>query len=134
MASNNDKHYVVTVTETSRDIKPVDKVRLKDLQGARMVKDIIPKVGDAVAFTPEAYIVVHVTNEYSRNDKEYDQLVILTTEGDRILTGSPSFMDAFKSLWAELEDAIFEGERFEFVMKRGESKGNDSGYLTCYLK
>lgn len=134
MARTEDKHYTVTIKTTSSDIKAVDKVRLKDLQGARMVKDLIPNVGDELAFTPVAYIVVHVVNEFSRNDKEYDQLVILTTSGDRILTGSPSFIDAFMGLWGELEDAIKDGEVFDFVMKRGESRANDSGFLTCYLK
>mgnify|MGYP000334969135 FL=1 len=61
-----------------------------------------------VTIKPEFYAVLDVHNEYTKDDKDYTQYIIVDADGTKYITGS----DSFYSSLIDIADVVG-GETFE---------------------
>lgn len=118
--------FSVAIKEASIDLTPIMRVKLKDTANAVKLDDATN--AGPVLITPENYAVLAVHNENSEN-KDYELYVLIDHEGNKYVTGSPSFRDAFMDIWSELKDEA--GEWSIEVYKRDSKNYKGKYFLTC---
>lgn len=125
---NEERTYIVEVAETSREITARERVKLKNtLTAVRLDEE--SRKGE-IEIEPDFWATLAVHNEKSE-DKDYDQFLVMDTEGTRYITGSGSFKNEFLSIWDDMKD---EEEPWSIRVVRMPSKnyaGRD--FLTCEL-
>lgn len=118
--------YRVKIIETSRDFTTKERVQVKDttdcvsLDKATKIEDVMIQV--------DAYAVLEVHNEKS-DDKDYNNYVIIATDGTRYTTGSDSFWNAFCNIFDEMSDC---NEPWMLKVYRKPSKNREGQtFITC---
>lgn len=103
----NESNFSATITETSRELTARERVMFKDTQNAISINDYAEsslKTGEkAVIENVKDYVKIMVHNDKS-DDKDYENFVIITDAGDKYVTGSTSFWNAFKAIWDEMKE------------------------------
>lgn len=94
------EEYSVQIIEVSKDIRAIEKIRLKDLSLSMKINDMVK--AESVVIEPDYYASLHIINENSEN-KEYDVFVIVDKEGQHYHTGSRSFHQSFIDIAEELK-------------------------------
>lgn len=123
------ENYRVTIKETSRELTARERIMLKDTTDATKLDEIV-KGGESATITPEAYAILNIHNEKSDN-KDYENYIILTTDGEKYVTGSPSFWSSFMEIWDEMAEA---NEPFSIkVYKRDSKNFKGKQFLTCSI-
>lgn len=115
--------YKVEITSASRDFDARERIILKDLNDSRGVNELTE---DDVLNVAD-YAFLHVHNEFSQQNKDYEKLVLICDEG-KFTTSSQSFMDAFIGIWDELD-----GEGVSIKVNKKASKNFSGNFLTCSL-
>ena len=92
--------YTVEITKTSRELSPKERVAIKN--GSAKKLDELTQNGEFI-ITPVGYAILKVNNDKSA-DKTYEQYVVFDISGDKYVTGSKSFFDAFLNIYTELND------------------------------
>lgn len=121
--------YKSEIIEKSAEISKIEAVSLKNLTDAVGLDTLVNESADGYAIiTPAKYVVVHVENDKSKNNREYDVLVIVDEYGNKYKTGSESFMRTFMDIFNELD-----GEIGWSIKVFGKDSKNFSGkkFLTC---
>lgn len=115
--------YTVTIKETSRELTKRERIMLKDTSDAVSLDQATQEANgvEGVVITPEAYAILGIHNEMAKGDKDYDQILIMDTIGNKWITGSQTFITSFIDIFNEME-----GEEFSFKVVRKPSK-NYSG-------
>ena len=122
--------YSVKVKESSRELNARERIIMKDTTNAIKLDDIIKEKGDKFVMTPVAYAVLEIHNEKAEGNKDYDNYVIVGDNGNKYITGSPSFWDAFSGIWEELTGET--DEPFEIEVYKMDSKNyKGKQFLTC---
>lgn len=76
------------------------------------------------------YAVVAIHNERSKGEKDYDKLIIVSTDQQMFITGSPSCMETFLAIWGAMEGEDPESWAVEFFQKPSQNfKGKN--FITC---
>lgn len=120
--------YSVSITYTSKELTPKEKVKLKDTSNATSLDEATQK--GAVTITPDYYVELDVHNEKS-DSKDYCKLVIVAKDGTKYITGSQSFRDAFLDIFKEMLEC---DEDYEITCHRLESKNyKGKEFITCSL-
>ena len=116
-------NYTVTIKETSRELTKRERIMLKDTSDAVSLDQATQEATgtEGVIITPEAYAILGIHNEQAKGDKDYDQILIMDTIGNKWITGSQTFINSFLEIVNEME-----GEEFIFKVVRKPSK-NYSG-------
>ena len=91
--------YKVTVNETSMELTPRERIMLKDTSNAIKLDEAANE--SPLVIEPAAFAVLDVHNEKSDNN-DYKNYVILDKAGNKYVTGSDSFWNAFKEIWDEM--------------------------------
>lgn len=123
--------YEAKVTFVSKkDISAKDKIRLKDTNNAISLDAATAEA--PLILTPDYYAVVDVHNEKSE-DKNYKKYVIVDKEGNKYVTGSESFISAFREIADDMASEAPD-EEYEIQVFRKES-ANYKGktFITCAL-
>lgn len=123
--------YNVRITESSTELTPREKIKLKDLSNAYRLDQCV-EPDKPFIIKPVAYAVLEVENEHSKQDKQYRKYLIVDDSGNKYHTGSESFWNSFTGIWEEMHEA---GESdFEIEIYERESR-NYAGktFLTCSL-
>ena len=129
-----ESNYSATITETSRELSPKERVMFKDLGNAQKLNDL---AGEAMRNDSKAiisnvidYAILSIHNEASE-DVDYENYLIVDGEGNKYYTGSKPFWNSFKSIWDEMHEA---GEEWGIQLNLIPSK-NYAGktVLTCSL-
>lgn len=130
--SNAERTYATTIAFASKELSAVEKVRIKDTK--KCIRLDVATSNESITFCPAYYVVLNIHNEKS-DDKDYKNFVIVDINGERYVTGSKSFMDAFIDIFDEIKELIDDGEAIEMEVYQLPSK-NYSGkkFLTCSLK
>lgn len=76
------------------------------------------------------YAVVAIHNERSKGEKDYDKLIIVTTDGRLFITGSPSCMETFRAIWDMMEGEDPETWGVEFFQMASQNFKGKS-FITC---
>jgi len=132
--TNNNEHkadYEATIKFTSRELSVRERIKIKDTTDSTTL-DKATEEG-SIIIAPDYWASIAIHNEKSkREDKDYDNYVIVDKNGSIYSTGSESFWNSFLSIADEMIDAG--EEEFEIKVYRKPSKnfaGKD--YITCSL-
>ena len=123
--------FNITIKESSKtDLTARERVLLKDTSNAVKLDEVVTEDGTPFVLSPAAYAVLAVHNEKAKSDdKDYEQYLILDSDGNKYVTGSQSFWNSFTDIWSDME-----GEPFELSIYKKPSK-NYAGkcFLTCSI-
>lgn len=129
-----ESNYSATITETSRELSPKERVMFKDLGNAQKLNDLADEAmrndSKAIISNVTDYAILLIHNEASE-DVDYENYLIVDGEGNKYYTGSKPFWNSFKSIWDEMHEA---GEEWGIQLNLIPSK-NYAGktVLTCSL-
>ena len=121
--------YEVKIRETSKELTPRERIRMKDFTNAVQLDEACAE--GSFILTPDAYAILDVHNERSKEDKDYTKYLIVDKSGNKFITGSNSFYKALMEIWTEIADTE---DEFSIEVYRVPSK-NYKGkfFLTCSL-
>lgn len=124
--------YSARVTDifgVERDTLTVrQRIMLKDFSNAISLDEATQN--GPFRFTPAYCAVVEVDNPKS-DDKHYKKYVVMSREGEKLVTGSESFFNALREI---MDDMLGSGEEYEVECYRKPSanyKGKE--FLTCSI-
>lgn len=122
--------YSAKVVFISKEIPAKDKIKLKDTSNAISLDAATTE--SPVVITPDFYAELAVHNEHSQ-DKDYKKYIIVDTDGNKFVTGSESFITAFKDIASDMAtDAPGEEYSIEVYRKPSQNyKGKE--FITCSL-
>lgn len=127
-------NYSATIAETSMELTARERIMYKDTQNAISLVDFAKdaKANDAKAIVEniKGYVVLDVHNEKSE-DVDYKNYIIVDGAGDKYVTGSASFMNAFLAIYEEMKN---EDEAWSIELNLLPSKNyKGKEILTCSL-
>lgn len=122
------ENYNVTIVASNKELSKVEKVKFKDSSDCIKIDDIT-KSGEDAVIDVDFYVLLDIHNEAAKGDKDYRQVIIVDTEGNKYCTGSKTFINNFMNIASELE-----GEEYSIKALRKPSK-NYTGkeFLTCVI-
>lgn len=120
--------YSVGIKETSKQLSAKERIAIKDTSNA--LKLDVECEEDGVIITPVAFAILSIHNEKSDN-KDYENYVIIDKDGNKYVTGSESFWNAFISIWDEMQE---EDEAWGIKAYKLDSKNyKGKKFLTCSI-
>lgn len=120
--------YLVEIKETSRELTAKQRIALKDTSNALKLDTICDE--NAVIIDPVDYAVLSIHNEKSDN-VDYENYVIIDKNGDKYVTGSPSFWSTFMGIYSEMKN---EEEEWSIKVYKLDSKNyKGKKFLTCSI-
>lgn len=120
--------FKVTIKEVSKELSAKERIAFKDISSATKLDAVTN--GESLLITPVAYGILEIHNEKSDN-KDYTNYVIVDASGTRYVTGSPSFWNAFKDIYDEMEG---EEEQWSIEVYKLDSKNyKGKQFLTCSI-
>lgn len=133
---NTNTSYESTITFASRDLTPIEKIKLKDLTATVALDDELKSTPDhKLTFTPELVVVVSVHNPKAKSNTDYDTLVFTDSEtGVRYRTSSSSFKSAVLDIMKDLIAADINPNTVPLVAYTRPSKNfTGKDFLTCAI-
>lgn len=122
--------YSASIRFGSREFTARERIILKDRSNAHKLDELCAD-GAKVEIMVQDYAIVAIHNEKSENP-DYENLIIVQPDGEKFVTGSPSFIRAFMDIAAELEEEAEEG--FPVCAYKLDSKNyKGKQFLTCSL-
>ncbi len=132
-----ERNYKVTIEETSKELTKLEKIALKDVSNALKLDEILESIpDDSFNIEVAAYVVLAVHNEAVRNGEntDYNQFLILAKDGQKYVTSSKTFWNAFSDIAEELTDELESGEGFTISVYRRPSRNFAGKYfITCSI-
>ena len=128
--------YKSEITFASKELTKREKVMLSDVSSATKFDEVVKGVDDTFDMEPVAYAVVSIENDKAKGEKQYEVIVILDAAGNKFVTGSQSFREAFIGIWDQMTDngVIAEGEEFSIrVYKRPSKNYSGKAFISCAL-
>lgn len=128
--------YESTITFTTRELNPIEKIKLKDLTATVALDDELKSIPDhKLTFTPELIVVVNVHNPKAKSNTDYETIVFTDSEtGVRYRTSSNSFKTAVLDIVNELIAAGVEPKTVPLVAYTRPSKNfTGKDFLTCTI-
>lgn len=120
------ENFTVEIKSTSRELSKRERVKIKDTSNAIKLDEATSE-GDFV-LKPDAFAILSIHNSKSDSNPDYENIVILDAEGNKFVTGSPSFTKAFLEIWEEMEGE----EDWEIVCYKRDSKNyKGKQFLSC---
>ena len=127
--------FTAKIIETTHDLSARERILMKDTSNAIKIDneiDIVAGSGEKFIITPVDYVVLQIHNEKSKDRKDYNNYLIIDKNGDKFVTGSPSFWQAFKEIWDEMRaesDEEFSIEIYKLPSKNYSGKD----FITCSI-
>ena len=128
--------YKSEITFASKELTKREKVMLSDVSSATKFDEVVKGVDETFDIEPVAYAVVSIENDKAKGEKQYEVIVILDAAGNKFVTGSQSFREAFIGIWDQMTDngVIAEGEEFSIrVYKRPSKNYSGKAFISCAL-
>jgi hypothetical protein len=120
--------YSVEIKETSIELTAKQRIVLKDTSDAIKLDTICDE--NAVIIEPVGYAVLSIHNEKSDN-VDYENYVVIDKNGDKYVTGSPSFWTSFMDIYSEMQG---EEEAWSIKVYKLDSKNyKGKKFLTCSI-
>ena len=120
--------YKVSIKECSKELSARERIMLKDTSNAIKLDEAANEA--PLVITPVAYAVLDVHNEKSDNI-DYNNYIVLDKDGNKYVTGSESFWNAFKEIWDEMET---ENEEYQIEVYKLDSKNyKGKKFLSCSI-
>ena len=128
--------YKSEITFASKELTKRERVMLSDVSSATKFDEVINGVDDTFAIEPVAYALVSIENDKAKGENQYEVIVILDASGNKYVTGSQSFREAFVGIWEQMTDngEIAAGEEFSIrVYKRPSKNYSGKAFISCAL-
>ena len=120
--------YSVKIQHASKNLSAKERVAIKDTTNAIPLDEATQQ--GKVVIEPEFYVELSVHNEKSE-DKDYTKFVVVDKSGNKYVTGSESFITAFKDILDEMADSEEEYGVEVYRMPSKNYKGKE--FLTCSI-
>ena len=121
--------YKTNIVKASKELSGKEKLVFKDLSNAVKLDSAVND-GNKLVITPVDYAIIAVHNEKSENP-DYNNYVIVDSDGTKYVTGSPSFWQAFTDIWDAMAD---EDEEYQIEIYKMDSKNyKGKQFLTCSI-
>lgn len=122
--------YTAKVIFVSKEVSAKEKIRLKDTNNAISLDGATAE--GTILITPDYYAIVEVHNEKSE-DKNYKKYLVVDKDGQKYVTGSESFITAFREIADDMA-AEAPDEEYEIEIFRKESANyKGKSFITCAL-
>lgn len=120
--------YHVKVIETTHELNARERIKMKDTTNAIKLDSAITS-DEPIIVTPVDWAILEIDN--SKVDGVYQNYIVVDESGQKFVTGSRSFWEAFKAIWDEMAE---EGEVYQVEIYKVDSK-NYTGkkFITCSL-
>ena len=119
--------YTVKIEESSEELKGKQRMIMKDTSDALKL-DEATEGGNSIIIKVEKWAILKVHNEKA-DDKEYENYIIVDSEGHKFVTGSQSFWSSFINIYEEMKD---EDEEWAIKVYRLPSKNyKGKEFITC---
>lgn len=129
--ANNTRNYSVSIITASRELSVQEKVKLKDTRDAESLEKLSREGAVIVHVTGYTELAIH--NEKSE-DKDYEQYMLIGSNGEKYITGSSTFYNTFRDIWDELQDEKMPVEGWAIKVYQLPSKNfKDRNFVTCSL-
>lgn len=128
--------YKSEITFASKELTKREKVMLSDVSSATKFDEVLKGVDETFDIEPVAYAVVSIENDKAKGEKQYEVITILDAAGNKFVTGSQSFREAFIGIWEQMTDngVIAEGDEFSIrVYKRPSKNYSGKAFISCAL-
>lgn len=127
MATNST--FLSSIIESSFELNAYEKAKYKDVSNAMKLDDLTQS-NEHLVIAPKGYVVVEIVNSKSENPN-YNNYVIIDREGNKYVTGSQSFWNAFQDIWSDMQD--YDGEWEIEVLRKPSKNFKGKDFLTCSL-
>lgn len=129
-----ESNYSATILESSRELTARERVMFKDTQNAISMNDFAEQAkaegGKAIIENVKDFVHITVHNDKS-DDKDYDNFLVIDEKGDKYVTGSHAFWNAFQDIYNEMKN---ETEPWGIQLNLIPSKNyKGKNVLTCSL-
>lgn len=123
------KDYEVKINSVSKELTARERVMLKDTRNAVKLDEAVNDT--PLVISPAYYAVLDVHNEKSKEDKDFQNFVVVDTAGNKYVTGSTSFFEAFTEIVEEMSGT---GEDYEIEIYKLDSKNyKGKQFITCSI-
>lgn len=123
------KDYEVKINSVSKELTARERVMLKDTRNAIKLDEAIKDT--PLVISPAYYAVLDVHNEKSKEDKDFQNFIVVDTAGNKYVTGSASFFEAFTEIVEEMNGT---GEEYEVEIYKLDSKNyKGKQFITCSI-
>lgn len=123
------KDYEVKIYSVSKELTARERVMLKDTRNAVKLDEAVTDT--PLVISPAYYAVLDVHNEKSKEDKDFQNFVVVDTAGNKYVTGSSSFFEAFTEIVEEMSGT---GEDYEIEIYKLDSKNyKGKQFITCSI-
>ena len=122
--------FSAEIIESYNKLSAKERIAAKDTTKANKLDKVTTENGKVI-IKPVNYVVLSIHNDKAK-PQDYLNYVIFDESGEKYVTGSSSFWQAFKAIWDEMVD---EDEPYEIEVYRVDSK-NYAGkqFLTCSIR
>lgn len=121
--------YSVAIKESSKELTPRERIICKDTSNAIKFDEVVTDEAPFV-LTPVGYAVLNIHNEKSKDNKDYNNYLILAEDGNKYVTGSTSFWTSFIDIWNEMQGE----EQYSIEVYKMDSKNyKGKKFLTCSI-
>lgn len=123
------KDYEVKIKSTSKELTARERVMLKDTRNAIKLDEAVSET--PLVISPDYYAVLDVHNEKSKEDKDFENYIVVDTDGNKYVTGSHSFFEAFTEIVEEMDGT---GEEYQIEIYKLDSKNyKGKQFITCSI-
>lgn len=123
------KDYEVKINSVSKELTARERVMLKDTRNAIKLDEAIKDT--TLVISPAYYAVLDIHNEKSKEDKDFQNFIVVDTAGNKYVTGSASFFEAFTEIVEEMSGT---GEEYEVEIYKLDSKNyKGKQFITCSI-
>lgn len=136
-----DSNYSVTIVESSRSLTRRESVKLGSVTGMTALKTATDGDKTITIVNPKLWAVIHIHNDRAKTNADgsrstdYDNVVILDENGDGYYTGSNSFMEEIRRIWAEMaDDDGNPAEDFNVKVYQRKSANFPGNFVTCSIE
>lgn len=118
--------YSVKIKEASKELTAKERLLLKDTTNALKIDEATQTA--PLIIKPAMYAILDIHNEKSDN-KDYENYIVVDTEGNAYVTGSASFWKSFIDIYTEMQ-----GSNEEYAIKvyrRPSTNYKGKEFITC---
>lgn len=124
--------YSATIKDTNLELTPKMRVALKDTSKATKLDMAVDENGTVVIENVLGYVVLDIHNDKSMDRQDYENYIIVSGDGEKYVTGSPSFWQNFTDIVNEM--AAFPDEPWGIEVYKMLSKNyQGKSFLTCSI-
>lgn len=123
------KDYEVKINSTSKELTARERVLLKDTRNAIKLDEAVSDT--PLVITPDYYGVLDIHNEKSKEDTDFQNYIVVDKGGNKYVTGSTSFFEAFTEIVEEMDGT---GEEYQIEIYKLDSKNyKGKQFITCSI-